>query len=54
MEAGLKRGWRTGRGGWYGRSVVVVLVLRRMQILVWVLESREHATFRDKWQSWAR
>lgn len=30
------------------------LVLRRMQILLWVLESRDHATFRDKWQVWAR
>jgi Ser/Thr protein kinase RdoA (MazF antagonist) len=31
-----------------------LLVLRRMQILVWVLQSRDHAAFRDTWQAWAR
>jgi hypothetical protein len=25
-----------------------------MQLLLWVLESRDHAAFRDKWQAWAR
>jgi Ser/Thr protein kinase RdoA (MazF antagonist) len=29
-------------------------ILRRMQLLLWILESREHAAFRDGWQSWAR
>lgn len=29
-------------------------ILRRMQILLWILESREHAAFRDTWQAWAR
>lgn len=29
-------------------------ILRRMQILTWVLESREHVAFRDEWQVWAR
>jgi Ser/Thr protein kinase RdoA (MazF antagonist) len=29
-------------------------VLRRMQLLLWVLQSRDHAAFRDKWQPWAR
>jgi len=32
----------------------VLFVLRRMQMLMWVLESREHAAFRDGWQAWAR
>jgi Ser/Thr protein kinase RdoA (MazF antagonist) len=31
-----------------------LFLLRRMQILLWVLESRDHVTFRDKWQTWAR
>lgn len=29
-------------------------ILRRMQLLLWILESREHAAFRDGWQAWAR
>lgn len=29
-------------------------VLRRMQLLLWVLKSREHVTFRNEWQRWAR
>jgi Ser/Thr protein kinase RdoA (MazF antagonist) len=29
-------------------------VLRRMQMLMWALESREDAAFRDTWQVWAR
>ena len=31
-----------------------LFILRRMQILLWVLESRQHAAFRDTWQAWAR
>jgi Ser/Thr protein kinase RdoA (MazF antagonist) len=31
-----------------------LFVLRRMQILLWVLQSRDHAAFRDTWQAWAR
>ena len=31
-----------------------LFVLRRMQMLMWALESREHAAFRDVWQDWAR
>jgi Ser/Thr protein kinase RdoA (MazF antagonist) len=31
-----------------------LFVLRRMQMLIWALESREHAAFRDVWQAWAR
>jgi Ser/Thr protein kinase RdoA (MazF antagonist) len=28
--------------------------LRRLQLLVWVLESRAHPAFRDRWQRWAQ
>ena len=31
-----------------------LFVLRRMQMLLWILESREHAAFRDGWHAWAR
>jgi Ser/Thr protein kinase RdoA (MazF antagonist) len=31
-----------------------LFVLRRMQMLMWALESRRHAAFRDRWQAWAR
>ena len=31
-----------------------LFVLRRMQMLMWALESRRHAAFRDVWQVWAR
>jgi Ser/Thr protein kinase RdoA (MazF antagonist) len=29
-------------------------VLRRMQILLWVLQSRDEVAFRDRWRIWAR
>jgi Ser/Thr protein kinase RdoA (MazF antagonist) len=29
-------------------------LLRRLQLLLWILESREHAAFRDGWRRWAR
>lgn len=31
-----------------------LLLLRRMQMLLWILESREHAAFRNRWRAWAR
>jgi Ser/Thr protein kinase RdoA (MazF antagonist) len=31
-----------------------LFVLRRMQMLMWALESRAHPAFRDVWQAWAR
>jgi Ser/Thr protein kinase RdoA (MazF antagonist) len=31
-----------------------LFVLRRMQMLMWALESRRHPAFRDSWQAWAR
>jgi Ser/Thr protein kinase RdoA (MazF antagonist) len=30
-----------------------LFILRRIQILVWILESRHHASFRDHWAEWA-
>ncbi len=38
----------------YESHMAAFAVLRRMQILIWALESREHAAFRDNWQVWAR
>jgi Ser/Thr protein kinase RdoA (MazF antagonist) len=29
-------------------------ILRRMQILLWVLQSRDEVAFRDRWRKWAR
>lgn len=29
------------------------IALRRMQLITWILESRQHAAFRDDWQPWA-
>jgi Ser/Thr protein kinase RdoA (MazF antagonist) len=34
--------------------LTALFVLRRMQILMWVLQSRDQAAFRDTWQTWAR
>jgi Ser/Thr protein kinase RdoA (MazF antagonist) len=30
-----------------------LVVLRRVQLLLWILESREQAAFREKWRTWA-
>lgn len=38
----------------YADHIAAFVNLRRMQIVAWVLESREHATFREDWQVWAR
>lgn len=37
----------------YGNHLQTLIILRRVQILMWVLESREHAAFRDDWRGWA-
>jgi Ser/Thr protein kinase RdoA (MazF antagonist) len=34
--------------------IQALFVLRRLQMLMWALESRGHAAFRDVWQVWAR
>ena len=31
-----------------------LIAYRGLQLIVWVLESREHAAFRDGWEAWAR
>jgi Ser/Thr protein kinase RdoA (MazF antagonist) len=38
----------------YERHLAAFALLRRMQILMWILESREHAAFRDEWREWSR
>ena len=38
----------------YATHLSRLFVLRVLQILVWILESREHAAFRDHWRTWAR
>ena len=30
-----------------------LVILRRLQILMWILESREHVAFRNDWEDWA-
>jgi Ser/Thr protein kinase RdoA (MazF antagonist) len=32
----------------------LLLALRRLQFVGWILESREHASFRDRWRVWVR
>jgi Ser/Thr protein kinase RdoA (MazF antagonist) len=34
--------------------IATFALLRRLQLLVWILESRGHPAFRDRWQAWAR
>jgi Ser/Thr protein kinase RdoA (MazF antagonist) len=34
--------------------LAALALLRRLQLLVWILESRAHPAFRDRWQEWAR
>jgi len=38
----------------HGAHLRALFVLRRMQMLMWALESRGHAAFRNVWQVWAR
>ncbi|HET9344387.1 MAG TPA: phosphotransferase, partial [Candidatus Limnocylindrales bacterium] len=37
----------------YEADIAAFKVLRLMQILIWILESRDHPTFRDRWREWA-
>ncbi len=37
-----------------GTHVDAFIVLRGLQILVWVLESRDLPAFRDRWADWVR
>jgi hypothetical protein len=36
------------------RHLRAMSALRRLQILFWILESRDHPHFRDRWERWAR
>jgi Ser/Thr protein kinase RdoA (MazF antagonist) len=38
----------------HAAHVESLFVLRRLQLLMWILESRTHAAFRDRWQRSAR
>jgi Ser/Thr protein kinase RdoA (MazF antagonist) len=38
----------------YDDHLRALALLRRAQLIVWILESREQAAFRDDWRSWAR
>jgi Ser/Thr protein kinase RdoA (MazF antagonist) len=38
----------------YATHLQALFLLRRMQMLLWILESREHAAFRNRWRAWAR
>jgi Ser/Thr protein kinase RdoA (MazF antagonist) len=37
-----------------GDHLAAFAVLRRVQLLVWVRESRAHPAFRERWRPWAR
>jgi Ser/Thr protein kinase RdoA (MazF antagonist) len=39
--------------GWESK-LEALQILRRIQLLMWVLESRRHPTFRDGWRTWLR
>jgi Ser/Thr protein kinase RdoA (MazF antagonist) len=38
----------------YDEHLRALAILRRVQLIMWILESREQAAFRDDWQSWVR
>lgn len=38
----------------YEDHLGALTILRRVQLIIWILESREQAAFRDSWRSWAR
>ena len=38
----------------YETQLLALAILRRTQMLIWMLESRGHATFRPHWERWAR
>ena len=38
----------------YDDHLRALAILRRAQLILWILESREQAAFRDDWRSWAR
>jgi Ser/Thr protein kinase RdoA (MazF antagonist) len=38
----------------YDDHLDALTILRRVQLIIWILESRKQAAFRDRWRSWAR
>jgi len=38
----------------YDDHIDALTILRRVQLIIWILESRKQAAFRDSWRSWAR
>ena len=38
----------------YEDHLDALTILRRVQLIIWILESRKQAAFRDDWRSWAR
>lgn len=38
----------------YEDHLDALMILRRVQLIIWILESRKQAAFRDSWRSWAR
>jgi Ser/Thr protein kinase RdoA (MazF antagonist) len=38
----------------YGHHLDALTILRRVQLITWILESRKQAAFRHSWRSWAR
>lgn len=38
----------------YHDHLGALMILRRVQLIMWILESREQAAFRGKWRSWVR
>jgi Ser/Thr protein kinase RdoA (MazF antagonist) len=56
LRAGLLKGYRSGRTLDPAHEAYLdsFFALRCLQLLMWVLESREHPTFRDQWEDWAQ
>jgi Ser/Thr protein kinase RdoA (MazF antagonist) len=55
LRAALLRGYRSVRPLDPAHEAYLnsFFALRCLQLLIWVLESREHPTFRDQWRAWA-
>lgn len=56
LRTALLQGYRTIRPfpEEHERYLDTFFALRRIQLLIWVIESRDHPAFRAKWAEWAR
>lgn len=56
LRAALLRGYRTIRPfpEEHERYLDTFFALRRINLLIWVIESRDHPAFREGWAEWAR